>query len=146
MIQGLLHAHSGFRWIVLILLIVSVFMAWFKWNSQAPYGEGDRKLYFFTMLSTHIQLLLGLALLFMSQKVSFGTGFMSDKIFRFFTVEHSLLMLIAIILVSLGYSKSKIAASDALKHRTAFRYFILGLLVILVSIPWPFRGLGTGWF
>ncbi len=146
MIQGLVHAHSGMRWILLAILLSAVFMSMFKWSAKAPYGEGDRKLYFFTMLFAHLQLLLGLALYFMSEKVSFAAGVMSNKIFRFFTVEHSLLMLVAIILITLGYTKSKKAEQDTQKHCIAFWYFLIGLVVILVSIPWPFRGLGSGWF
>jgi membrane-associated HD superfamily phosphohydrolase len=146
MIQGLMHAHSGLRWVVLVLVVVSVFMSWFKWNSKAPYGEGDRKLYIFTMLSTHIQLLLGLALYFMSAKVSFEPGFMSNKLLRFYTVEHSLLMVLAIFIITFGFSKSKKAELDTQKHKQIFLYYLTGLALILVSIPWPFRDLGARWF
>lgn len=146
MLTGLVHAHSGLRWVVLILLVVATFMSLLKWRSNAPFLESDRKLNFFTMLSTHIQLLLGLALFFMSQKVAFVAERMKDPVTRFFTVEHSVMMLLVIVLVTIGYSRSKKAAEDAQKFRTAFIFFLIALIVLLAGIPWPFRNLGAAWF
>lgn len=144
MLNGLIHAHSGLRWVVLLLLISAVFKALMKWRSNAPYTEGDRKLNLFTMISVHVQLLLGLALFFISERVDFSQ--MKDAAFRFFTVEHSLMMLLAIALVTIGHSKSKKAKEDAQKFRTVFIYYLLALILVLVAIPWPFRGFGTQWF
>ncbi len=146
MLNGLIHAHSGLRWIILILLIVAVFMSLLKWRSSAPFLESDRKLNFYTMLSTHIQLLIGIALFFMSPKVAFSGEVMKEPILRFFTAEHSLLMLLVVLLVTLGYVRSKKAKEDAQKFRTAFFFFLGALVLLLAGIPWPFRGLGTGWF
>lgn len=146
MLNGLIHAHSGIRWIVLVLLIVSVFKALLKWKSKAPYTDGDRKLSFFTMLSVHIQLLLGLALYFMSDKVVFSGDAMKVAITRFFTAEHSLMMIVAIALVTIGYVKAKKAADEVKKFSLTFWYNLIALLIVLAFIPWPFRGFGSGWF
>ncbi len=146
MLQGLIHAHSGLRWIVLILLIASVFKTLMKWKSSAPYTDGDRKLAFFTMLSAHIQLVLGLALYFLSDKVQFSADAMKVPITRFFTAEHSVMMLIAIALITIGYVKSKKAADEARKYALTFWYNLVALLIMLAFIPWPFRGFGSGWF
>ncbi|MBI5915023.1 MAG: cytochrome B [Bacteroidetes bacterium] len=144
MLNGLVHAHSGLRWVVLLLLISATFKALMKWRSNAPYTEGDRKLNLFTMIFMHVQLLLGLTLFFMSERVDFSQ--MGKAAFRFFTVEHSVMMLLAIALVTIGYSKSKKAKEDAQKFRSVFIYYLLALILILVAIPWPFRGFGTQWF
>lgn len=144
MLNGLIHAHSGLRWIVLVLLIAATFKALMKWRSNVNYSAGDRKLNLFAMISMHVQLLLGLALFFMSDKVNFSQ--MKDAMYRFFTVEHSVMMLLAIALVTIGHSKSKKAADDAGKFRTIFIFYGIALLLILVAIPWPFRGWGNGWF
>jgi hypothetical protein len=146
MLNGIIHAHSGFRWIVLILLVAATFKALLKWRSNAPFTEADRKLNFFTMLAAHLQLLLGLALYFMSDKVAFSGDTMKVAITRFFTAEHSLMMLVAIALITIGYTKSKKATEEALKFRTTFRYYLAALILVLAGIPWPFRGFGTGWF
>ncbi|MBK9015349.1 MAG: cytochrome B [Saprospiraceae bacterium] len=144
MLNGLLHAHSGLRWVVLALLIAATFMALLKWRSNATYTDGSRKLNLFTMISMHVQLLLGLALFFMSDKVDFSQ--MKEAMYRFFSVEHSVMMLLAIALVTIGHSKSKKATEDARKFRTIFIFYGLALLLVLVAIPWPFRGWGNGWF
>lgn len=144
MLNGLIHAHSGLRWVVLALLVAATFMSLLKWRSNAPYTEGGRKLNLFTMIFMHIQLLLGLALFFMSGRVDFSQ--MKDAMFRFFSVEHSVMMLLAIALVTIGYSKSKKATEEAKKYKTVFIFYGIALLLVLVAIPWPFRGWGNGWF
>jgi len=146
MLNGIIHAHSGFRWIVLIVLIAATFKALLKWRSNAPYTEADRKLNFFTMLSAHFQLLLGLALYFMSDKVAFSGETMKVAVTRFFTVEHGVIMLLVIALITIGYTKSKNATEEAIKFRTTFRYYLAALILALAGIPWPFRGFGSGWF
>ena len=58
---------------------------------------------------------------------------------RFFTVEHSLMMILAWILVHVGRTSVKRASTDAAKHRKMLLFFGLALLLILAAIPWPFR-------
>lgn len=144
MYSGIVHAHSGLRWLVLVLLVAAVFTALGRWQGRNSFTEGNRKLYLFTLIAVHTQFLLGLILLFISPKVNFSM--MSDKLYRFFSVEHTTGMLIAIVLITIGYSRSKRADSDTKKHRLVGIFFGVGLLLILASIPWPSRSLGAGWF
>lgn len=144
MYTGLLHTHSGLRWIALLLLVASVITALQKWQGQSGYTDGNRKLYLFTLISVHLQLVIGLILYFISPKVDFSM--MSDKIYRFYTVEHITGMLIAIILITIGYSRSKRATDALTKQRLVAIFYGIGLLIILAMIPWPFRGLGAGMF
>lgn len=62
MYPGLVHAHSGLRWIALLLLLVAVVVAIGKWQGRSGYTDGNRKLYLFTLIAVHTQLLLGLVL------------------------------------------------------------------------------------
>lgn len=144
--DALVHAHSGLRWVVLFLLIAATLKALMKWRSNAPFTEGDRKLNLFTMISAHVQLLLGFVLFFTSPKVKLSGLDMKDPIGRFFTMEHSVMMILAVVLITIGYSKSKKAIEESKKFKTAFTYFLIGLLVLLAGIPWPFRNLGAAWF
>ena len=100
----------------------------------------------FAMVSYHIQFLGGLILYFISPKVSFAAGFMKDSIARFFAMEHILLMSISMILLTIGYSKSKRIIESDKKFKKIFVYYLISLLIVLASIPWPFRALGAGWF
>lgn len=73
---------------------------------------------------------------------------MANKVMRFFTIEHFTGMIIAIALVHVGKSMAKKNLPDTVKHKRTLIFFGLALLVILISIPWPFRevGAGRGWF
>ena len=144
MYSGLVHAHSGLRWIALVLLLAAVVVAIGKWQGRSGYTDGNRKLYLFTLIAVHTQLLLGLALFFISPKVNFSL--ISEKLYRFYTVEHTAGMLIAIILITIGYSRSKRAADAVTKQRLVGIFYGIGLLLILASIPWPFRIIGAHWF
>ena len=147
MYNGLLHAHSGLRWIVLLLIAITAFKALMKWRSAAPsFTEGDRKLNLYTLIATHVQLLIGFALYFISEKVRFEPEAMKDPVSRFYTAEHSVMMLLAVVLVTVGYMRAKRATEDVLRFRATAIYFLLALLVLLAGIPWPFRNLGAGWF
>lgn len=144
MYSGLVHAHSGLRWVALLLLVAAVVVAIGKWQGRSGYTDGNRKLYLFTLIAVHTQLLIGLILYFISPKVNFNL--LSDKLYRFYTVEHTAGMLIAIILVTIGYSRSKRATDAVTKQRLVGIFYGIGLLLILSSIPWPFRHLGAGWY
>ena len=141
------HAHSGLRWVVLVLLLAAIGNAFVKRSGGSLY-PGKDSLALFAMISVHIQLLLGLALyLFLSPKVSFDENVMSNAVQRFYTVEHLVGMLLGIALVTIGYSKAKRQAQINKGWKTIGVFYLLGLVVILVSIPWPFReGLGGAWF
>lgn len=139
----LVHTHSGLRWVVLGLFVYAIFNALRKKNT---YEKSDRLLNMFTMVSLHIQLVIGLVLYFTSSKVSFVEGWMKSDLLRFYGMEHILLMIIAIVLVTIGHGKSKRALDSTKKHKTIVLFYSIGLLLILASIPWPFRNLGAGWF
>ncbi len=146
MYNMLKHAHSGIRWIVLILIIYAIINALMKWQGKKTFTEQDRKINLFTMISAHIQLLTGLALYFISPKVIFSADVMKNAVGRFFTVEHILIMTIAIVLITIGNKKSKTAMEDITKFKKTFWFFLVALLLILVSIPWPFMKYGGSWF
>lgn len=141
MYTGLLHAHSGLRWIVLLLIILTVISAMGGLSGNKMMTPGQKKMSFFALIATHIQVLIGLVLYFMSPKVQFSDQTMSDAILRFFTMEHTLMMLIAVVLVTLGNRHAK-----AGRVKKVFWHYFIALIIILAGIPWPFRELGAGWF
>lgn len=139
--KGLVAAHSGMRYIILLLIVIAIVNAIMNLKSD-KFGKKDKLINLFAMVFLHIQLLVGLILYFIDlankTKVRFGEGMMSDPVARFFTMEHTLMMIVAITLVTIGYSKSKKAIEASKKHRLVLRYYGLGLIVIFVAIPWPF--------
>ena len=143
---ALQHAHSGLRWVVLGLLIAAIVKAIGKRRGGSVY-PGKDKLALFALISVHVQLLLGLVLyLWLSPLVRFDGNIMGDSVTRFYTVEHLVGMLIGIALVTVGYSRAKRQAELNKGWKTISTFYLVGLLVIIASIPWPFRNLGAGWF
>lgn len=144
---GFEHLHSLLRWVMLILLILTVSKAVIGGSKR--FFEKDRKMTLFVMILAHIQLLLGLALYFMRGKQVMLSNIGELSAFgRFTALEHPVGMILAIILITLGYGKVKRAESDAAKTKAVKVFFGLALIIILVSIPWPFReGMAHyGWF
>lgn len=153
MYEILKHAHSGLRWLVLIALLAAIINAFNKKSkltyldkSQVGFSSKDKMLTLFALIFTHLQLVIGFILYFISPLVQFSSGTMKNSVLRFYTVEHISIMLIAIVLITVGYSKAKRADEDAKKFKTIGIYYLIGLILILISIPWPFRNLGAGWF
>ncbi len=145
MLNGLVHAHSGLRWVLLIALVYAVFNAFSK-KKTGTFEAKDKMISLFAFIVSHIQLLIGLALYLLGKRWT-GFSHMKDVYSRFFAVEHAFGMLIAIILITIGYSKSKKAETDAQKFGKIAVYYLIALVIILISIPWPFREeLGVGWF
>ena len=136
----LIRAHSGLRYVVLGLLIAAIFIAYSNWQKSK---EGDSKVYLFALIATHTQLLIGLILYTMSPKVDFSL--ISEKVFRFYSIEHVFMMVIAIVLITIGRVRSK-KLTGAEKHKTVLYFYGMALIIILAAIPWPFRNLGSAWF
>ncbi len=101
----------------------------------------DKKLALFTLISMHLQLVIGLwqyAILVTTPGFDFGAA-MKIPALRFFSVEHVAAMLIAITLITIGYVKAKRASSDKSKFKTIAIFFLISLLIIIAMVPWPFH-------
>jgi uncharacterized membrane protein SirB2 len=136
-----LHLHSGFRYIVLLLVLLAIVRSWADWLGKKSYSEGNRKLNLFTMISAHTQLLIGIVLYFLSPFVQFGSQTMKDATTRYWTVEHLTGMIIAIILITIGHARSKRASAAELKHKSIAIFYTLALIIIIATITVSKRGL-----
>lgn len=145
MFSALLQVHSILRWVILLLLFLSIVQSFIGWMKHRELREGDTKLWLFTMISAHTTLLIGLILLFfgrfgiLSSGLPEGVELMKDKFYRFFWVEHPTGMLVATILITLGRGMVKKQITDPQKYKRAFWYFLVALLIILATVPWPGR-------
>ncbi|WP_306640770.1 hypothetical protein [Sanyastnella coralliicola] len=146
---GLQHMHSALRWVILVLLVLSIVRAYAASSSGKPFAS-IKKLAMFTMIGLHIQLLIGLALYFLKGWAGqWGTeGMMSNTLLRFFTMEHLLLMILAIAVATMGYSGAKRKTDDKKANKRVFVFYLIALILILAGIPWPFRSgfEAYGWF
>lgn len=149
--KGLLHLHSLLRWVILILLLVALYKSFA--DRHKAFTAGHKKTGLFLMIFADIMLLVGLYQWItgpwgLKSIQSNGMGVvMKNAAARFFAVEHLLGMVIAIILIHVGYSYSKKNVADSVKHKRTLLFYGLALLIILISIPWPFReNIGRPWF
>lgn len=147
------HFHSGLRWIVLILALLAIVKAFMGMQKKSTFTNSDNKIGLMLISFMDIQLIIGLVLyvfgpLGFKNIQNMGGEVMKNPYTRFFAMEHLVGMLIAIVVFHVGRSKSKKAIDDASKHKKAFIFYLIGLLIILASIPWPFKAgfEGIGWF
>ena len=134
MYSFLLQLHSGFRYIVMLLLIVAILLSLVGWFGNKLYTKTNRLINLFTMISAHTQLLIGLCLYFVSPLVTFSSETMKDPITRYWTVEHISMMIFAVALITVGHSRSKRTVNPVAKHRSVAIYYSLALLVIVLAI------------
>jgi H+/gluconate symporter-like permease len=140
----LLPLHSILRWVVLILALVTIGRALYGWLGKKPWTQLDNRLSSFFTMGFDIQILIGLILYFISPLMqtafrNFG-GAMSNADLRFFAVEHSFMMILALGISHAGRTLSRKAKDAFKKHRNAALFYILAILIILAAIPWQ-RGL-----
>src|SRR5580692_3772565 len=107
MYQIFKELHSGFRYVVFVLVLLAIIQSLLGWLGKKPYTEINRKINLFALISAHTQLLIGIVLYFLSPLVKFDKYTMKEPVLRYFTVEHWFGMIIAIVLITLGHSKAK---------------------------------------
>lgn len=128
--------HSGWAYLALLLLVFAVVNSFVGMSSKKEFTAKDRKIALFGLIATHIQLLVGLILYFVSPLGSAVFGQMKDAALRLTSLEHPLTNIIAIVLITVGWSKHKKASTSTGKFRSIAVFYGLGLLLILSRIPW----------
>jgi hypothetical protein len=131
MYEILRSAHSGWRYVVILLLLAAFVTAVSGFTGKKAFTEGNRKLAVFALISSHIQLILGLLLYFMNDWYKMDSSVPSN---RYWKMEHIAMMIIAIILITVGNAKSKKAVDAVAKHKSIFIFFGFALLIITVAI------------
>jgi bacteriorhodopsin len=140
--QAVLVFHNITRWAVLLFGVWALLNAITGTTGKRPFSANDKRSGLLFMTFCDIQLVLGLILYF--NGVWFDNlkklgEIMKETKTRFFTIEHALMMIVAWLLVHIGYSAVKRADTDAKKHKKMLIFFGLAILLILAAIPWPFR-------
>lgn len=141
MLTGIQHLHNFLRWFILLFALWTIFKTMGGLNGVRQFTKADKRPAMLLMITADIQLLLGL-ILYVGKgwfNVLTGGGFMKMPAARFWAMEHLLGMLIAIILIHIGYASVKKDITDAAKFKKVFWYTLIALIAILITIPWPFR-------
>ncbi len=134
--------HSGWAYVALLLLVIAVINAVLGYIGKKEFTAKDRKIAIFGLIGTHTQLLVGLILYFVSPNgfpalSNAGMGeVMKNAALRLTVVEHPVINIIAITLITIGWSKHKKLVTSESKFKTFAIFYTLGLLLILSRIPW----------
>lgn len=136
----MLTIHSIWAYLVLAILILAVVNAISGSSSKRDFKDKDLRLSLFALIVTHIQLIIGLGWYFMSPmyKSMKEAGINSGN--RLLAVEHPIVMVLAIVLITMGWSKHKKKDTDTSKFKTIAIFYGLALVLILSRIPW------SNWF
>lgn len=132
--------HSYWAYLVLIVLVMAVVNAIFKSVSGKEYHAKDFRISLFTLIVSHIQLLIGVLLYFVSDKFELwsdlGGKVMSNSLARLYLVEHPLINIIAVVLITIGYSKHKKKLTSKAKLKLIAIFYTIALVLFLSRIPW----------
>lgn len=137
----LLEIHSIFRYILLVLLLALIIKNLVSWIRGSGFSGTDNLLSLITVSTAHLQLITGLVLYIISPMVRFRGDVMGNDTLRYWTLEHILLMMIAIGLFTAGRIIVKKKAGPLQKHRSGFAYNFSGLLLILLALFMSSRGI-----
>lgn len=145
MYNALLGAHSGLRWLLVLSLIIALIKGTIGWLGNKKYTKIDNIVALALVSFTHIMAILGLVLYFVSPNVTWTKETMGNALSRFWSMEHGLIMLIVVVLITIGRVKSKKETTDLLKHKKGVIFYIIAFVLILwAGIMKPFL-LGNGW-
>ena len=150
MYDVLIVAHSWIRWAVLLLGAYAFARSASGRLTQRPWTPVDDAAGRWFVISVDIQVLVGLVLYFFFSSFTMAAwknmaGAMADDVIRFWAVEHVVGMLAATAFVHVGRVRIRKAADSRRKHFLAAIFFGLALVLMLISIPWPFGSIDRPW-
>ena len=141
MYTAIQHLHSYWAYLVLLIVVLATFNAIIKSAGKKPFVAHDFRISLFALIVMHLQLLIGLVLYFVSPYISAFAevgmgGVMKDDTLRLYLIEHPTTMILAIVFITMGYSKHKKKLSSSKKFRTISIFYAIALILLLTRIPW----------
>ncbi|XCF06744.1 hypothetical protein ABI125_02525 [Tamlana crocina] len=141
MYEVVLSLHSYWAYLVLLVLVIATFNAIIKTFGDKEYEANDFRKSLFTLIVSHIQLLIGLVLYFVSPRLQLFSelgmgGVMKDAVNRLYLVEHPFINIVAVALITIGYSKHKKKLTSKAKLKTVAIFYSIALVFLLSRIPW----------
>jgi hypothetical protein len=138
MYTGLQHLHSYLSYLVLLGLLISLVSALARWFGNKPFTDKNRKTGLLGLIPAHLQWVIGVILYFVSPLgiASASGAAMKDSISRLYMLEHPLTMIIAVVLITVGYARAKRLKDDQKRFKSIAIFYGLALILILSRIPW----------
>jgi len=130
--------HSYWAYLVLLVVVLATINSIIGMLTKKEFGAKDFRIALFALIVTHIQLLIGIVLYVFAN--NFGDvemlEIMKNATLRLKNIEHPLLMVVAIALLTIGYSKHKNKRTSSAKFKTLAIPYTLALIAMLAIIPW----------
>ncbi|MCI9845480.1 hypothetical protein [Flavobacterium pectinovorum] len=132
------NIHSLAADFSLLFLLISIFYAYFSLYKGASFTKKSKAIALLGLIGVHLQLVLGVVLYFLSPMgvSNFSAEMMKNSTARLYALEHPMVMIIGIILITVGYSRSKKAFDNSSKFKNIAIFYTIGLILILSRIPW----------
>ena len=135
---GLKHLHSYFAYLALAMLIFAIVYAIYSRLNSKPFTKGSKTIAMLGLIGTHSQVTFGLILYFLSPlgRSNFSSETMKNSATRLYILEHPIMMILAAVFITIGYSKAKRKDESKTKFNKIILFYTLGLVLILSRIPW----------
>lgn len=140
MYTGLTHFHSYWAYVAFLLLLVAIINSLLGLAGRKEFKPKDRKIAVFALAAIHVQALVGLVMYLLSPYLRLMAGdpsaAMGNAATRLLALEHPLINIIAVALITAGFSRHKKLAADSSKFKSIAIFYLIGLVLILSRIPW----------
>ncbi|GGB84336.1 hypothetical protein GCM10007424_25460 [Flavobacterium suaedae] len=141
MYESILALHSYWAFATLGILLIAILNSLSGISGKKPFIKRDRQIALIALAFAHTQVVLGFILYFTSPLLSTAkqegmSEVMGNSYMRQMLVEHPLTNIIAIILITIGWSKHKKATEAGAKFKKIFFLYLIGLILLLSRIPY----------
>ena len=140
MYTGLLDTHSLLRYLILLFLILVIVKSFMGFSNKRPFGKTDEMLGLTLFSLTHTQLIVAIVLYFVSPLVKFSGESMKDPVVRYWTAEHIVIMLAAIVMITMARITAKKMKDDTSRHKRILIFNSIALVLIIMAIAMSKRG------
>jgi len=133
--------HSYWAYLVVLVVFLATLNALIGFFAKKEYGAKDFRIALFALIVTHLQLLIGIVIFFVSPTIMWFNDtpvktIMKDPLLRLYNVEHPMVMIVTVLLITIGYSKHKKKRTSTPKLKVLSIFYTLAFILMLSRIPW----------
>lgn len=141
MYEAIQIVHSYWAYLVVLVVTLATFNALIGFFTKREYAPKDFRISLFALIVTHIQLLIGIVIFFVSPTIMWFKDvpvkdIMGDPLLRLYNVEHPFTMLVVVTLITIGYSKHKKKLTSTPKFKMLAIFYTIAFAAMLYMIPW----------
>ncbi|MBW1295816.1 hypothetical protein [Aquimarina litoralis] len=141
MYEAIQIVHSYWAYLVVLIVTLATINALIGFFTKREYAPKDFRISLFALIVTHIQLLIGIVIFFVSPTIMWFKNvpvkdIMGDPLLRLYNVEHPFTMIVVVTLITIGYSKHKKKLTSTPKFKMLAIFYTIAFAAMLYMIPW----------